>query len=52
MSEGEVVHCVCCHPEGDGMMVQCEVCLTWQHGQCLGIEGEGQVSTYYNTSFF
>jgi len=47
MSEGEVVHCVCCHPEGDGMMVQCEVCLTWQHGQCLGIEGEGQVPDKY-----
>ena len=43
MSEGEVVHCVCSHTEGDGMMVQCESCLTWQHGQCLGIDQEGQV---------
>jgi len=47
MSEGEVVHCVCLHPEGDGMMVQCESCLTWQHGQCLGIEAEGQVPDKY-----
>ena len=44
MSEGEVVHCACLHAEGDGMMVQCESCLTWQHGQCLGLEGEDQVS--------
>eukprot|EP00092_Neocalanus_flemingeri_P040320 GFUD01043915.1.p1 GENE.GFUD01043915.1~~GFUD01043915.1.p1 ORF type:complete len:1327 (+),score=371.71 GFUD01043915.1:99-4079(+) len=47
MSEGEVVHCLCAHPEGDGMMVQCESCLTWQHGQCVGVEGEGQVPDKY-----
>lgn len=47
MSEGELVHCVCSHAEGDGMMVQCESCLTWQHGQCLGIESEGQVPDKY-----
>ena len=44
MSEGEVVHCVCSHTEGDGMMVQCESCLTWQHGQCLGIDNPTQVN--------
>ena len=44
MSEGEVVHCACLHTEGDGMMVQCESCLTWQHGSCLGIENADQVS--------
>ena len=44
MSEGEVVHCVCSHTEGDGMMVQCESCLTWQHGQCLGIDNPNQVN--------
>ena len=43
MSEGEVVHCICQHTEGDGMMVQCESCLTWQHGQCLGIYSPNQV---------
>jgi len=47
MSEGEVVHCACLHAEGDGMMVQCESCLTWQHGQCLGLEGEDQVPDKY-----
>merc|ERR1719187_1881264 len=50
MSEGEVVHCVCSHTEGDGMMVQCESCLTWQHGQCLGIDQEGQVPDKYMCS--
>ena len=43
MSEGEVVHCVCSHTEGDGMMVQCESCLTWQHGACIGVDSEEQV---------
>ena len=44
MSEGEVVHCTCGHTEGDGMMVQCESCLTWQHGGCLGIDSADQVA--------
>ena len=52
MSEGEVVHCVCSHTEGDGMMVQCESCLTWQHGQCLGIDQEGQVGLLSPVSVF
>jgi len=48
MSEGEVVHCTfCLHTEGDGMMVQCESCLTWQHGSCLGIESADQVPEKY-----
>merc|ERR1712117_873889 len=47
MSEGEVVHCACQHTEGDGMMVQCESCLTWQHGSCLGIENADQVPEKY-----
>ena len=34
---------MCGHPDGDGMMVQCEVCLTWQHGACIGVEREEQV---------
>ena len=47
MSEGEVVHCTfCLHTEGDGMMVQCESCLTWQHGSCLGIESADQVNLF------
>ena len=47
MSEGEVVHCTCLHTEGDGMMVQCESCLTWQHGGCLGIDSADQVLEDY-----
>ena len=38
-----MVHCTCSHTEGDGMMVQCESCLTWQHGACLGIDSADQV---------
>ena len=45
MSEGEVVHCTCINTEGDGMMVQCDSCLTWQHGACLGIDSDDQVTS-------
>jgi len=47
MTEEEVVNCVCSHNEGDGMMIQCEICLTWQHGACLGVETEDQVPDKY-----
>ena len=46
MTEEEVVHCVCGRGEGDGLMVQCDVCLTWQHGLCLEIYTEEQVRIY------
>ena len=47
MSEEEVVHCVCGRAEGDGLMLQCDVCLTWQHGLCLAIFSEDQVSQFF-----
>jgi len=50
MEEDEVVNCLCHHPEGDGMMVQCEVCLTWQHGACIGVDCEEQVPDNYTCS--
>merc|ERR1719341_2502370 len=50
MEEDEVVNCRCHHPEGDGMMVQCEVCLTWQHGACIGVDCEEQVPENYTCS--
>merc|ERR1719376_1571027 len=50
MEEDEVVNCRCHHPEGDGMMVQCEVCLTWQHGACIGVDSEEQVPENYTCS--
>ena len=43
MSEEEIVVCHCGRAEGDGLMVQCDLCLTWQHGLCLLIFTEDQV---------
>ena len=34
---------VCVQVDGDGLMVQCEVCLSWQHGHCTGLYLEEQV---------
>ena len=43
----EVVNCACKRTEEDGLMIQCDICLCWQHGYCLGIEEEDQVQDYY-----
>ncbi|RWS25423.1 uncharacterized protein B4U80_00560 [Leptotrombidium deliense] len=43
----EFVHCVCDLKEESGLMIQCEVCLTWQHGQCFNIEKEEDVRDSY-----
>ena len=29
----ELVHCICDFKEESGLMIQCEICLTWQHGK-------------------
>jgi hypothetical protein len=41
------VVCLCGKTEGDGLMVQCDLCLTWQHGTCLNISSEDQVSLFF-----
>ena len=43
----ELVNCSCRRLEEDGLMIQCDICLCWQHGSCLGIEEEDQVPEYY-----
>jgi len=43
----EVVNCHCKRMEEDGLMIQCDICLCWQHGTCLGIEEEDQVQDDY-----
>jgi hypothetical protein len=43
----ELVHCICDYKEESGLMIQCEVCLTWQHGTCFEIEEEQQVPECY-----
>lgn len=43
----ELLHCICDFKEESGLMVQCEVCLTWQHGGCFEIETEEEVPESY-----
>ncbi|XP_019853492.1 PREDICTED: PHD finger protein 20-like isoform X2 [Amphimedon queenslandica] len=36
-SKDDVVHCNCANNLDEGFMIQCDQCLTWQHGECVGI---------------
>lgn len=47
MRQEEIINCVCTYGEEDGLMIQCELCLCWQHGTCHGIEKESQVPEKY-----
>ncbi|XP_019716175.1 PHD finger protein 20-like isoform X1 [Hippocampus comes] len=35
--DSEVVRCVCEVDEENDFMIQCESCLCWQHGTCMGL---------------
>jgi hypothetical protein len=43
LTSEEVVNCTCKRTEEDGLMIQCDICLCWQHGNCLGVDDEDQV---------
>ncbi|GAB0097453.1 uncharacterized protein DMENIID0001_130900 [Sergentomyia squamirostris] len=47
MRQEEIINCLCSFSEEDGLMIQCELCLCWQHGICNGIEKESQVPEKY-----
>lgn len=47
MRKEEVINCICAYAEEDGLMIQCELCLCWQHGFCNGIVKESQVPDKY-----
>lgn len=47
MRQEEIINCLCTYPEEDGLMIQCELCLCWQHGGCNGIEKESEVPDKY-----
>ena len=34
----EVIHCKCGNNVSIGFMIQCEICLCWQHGDCANIK--------------
>ncbi|XP_024944954.1 PHD finger protein 20 isoform X5 [Cephus cinctus] len=43
----EIINCTCGYMEEDGLMIQCDLCLCWQHGHCNGIEREKDVPEKY-----
>ncbi|KAL5235731.1 hypothetical protein ACI65C_003141 [Semiaphis heraclei] len=43
----EVINCSCASNQEDGLMIQCDICLCWQHGYCNKIESEDQVPDNY-----
>ncbi|XP_002137807.2 uncharacterized protein MBD-R2 [Drosophila pseudoobscura] len=47
MRQEEIINCLCEYGEEDGLMIQCELCLSWQHGGCNGIVNESQVPDKY-----
>ncbi|XP_071538942.1 uncharacterized protein [Panulirus ornatus] len=46
-SSAEIINCGCGSTEEEGLMLQCDVCLCWQHGACYNIVGEDQVPDKY-----
>ena len=43
LTSEELVNCTCRRIEEDGLMIQCDICLCWQHGYCVGIDDEDPV---------
>lgn len=44
MRREEIINCHCGFREEDGLMVQCELCLCWQHALCHNIQKESEVT--------
>ncbi|XP_077294797.1 uncharacterized protein LOC143917202 isoform X1 [Arctopsyche grandis] len=47
MKREEIINCHCGFCEEDGLMIQCELCLCWQHAMCHNIERESEVPEKY-----
>ncbi|KAJ3603328.1 hypothetical protein NHX12_031070 [Muraenolepis orangiensis] len=45
-SDQEIVRCVCEVEEENDFMIQCEECLCWQHGTCMGLLEENVPDKY------
>ncbi|KAJ8735021.1 hypothetical protein PYW08_014271 [Mythimna loreyi] len=50
MKREEIINCHCGFREEDGLMVQCELCLCWQHAMCHNIQRECDVPEKYTCS--
>ncbi|XP_015917304.2 uncharacterized protein [Parasteatoda tepidariorum] len=38
--DDEVIRCICNIYKDEGLMIQCEKCLVWQHCDCVGVDGK------------
>uniref|UniRef100_A0A182RML3 MBD domain-containing protein n=1 Tax=Anopheles funestus TaxID=62324 RepID=A0A182RML3_ANOFN len=47
MRKEEIINCLCKVTEEDGLMVQCEMCLCWQHAICQNIRNSSEVPDTY-----
>lgn len=47
MKKEEIINCICGYGEEDGLMIQCELCLCWQHGLCNNIQSSNHVPEKY-----
>ncbi|XP_050073620.1 uncharacterized protein LOC126561487 [Anopheles maculipalpis] len=47
MRKEEIINCICKVTEEDGLMVQCEMCLCWQHAFCQNIRNSAEVPDTY-----
>ncbi|XP_063835345.1 uncharacterized protein LOC135084480 isoform X2 [Ostrinia nubilalis] len=50
MKREEIINCHCGFREEDGLMVQCELCLCWQHGLCHNLRHRLEVPEKYTCS--
>ncbi|XP_065199941.1 PHD finger protein 20 isoform X2 [Planococcus citri] len=47
LDAGEVINCTCGYGFEDGLMMQCDLCLCWQHGACNSVENEEDTPSPY-----
>ncbi|XP_075981208.1 PHD finger protein MBD-R2 isoform X2 [Anticarsia gemmatalis] len=50
MKREEIINCHCGYRDEDGLMVQCELCLCWQHALCHNIQRATDVPEGYTCS--
>ncbi|WVR06403.1 hypothetical protein IAU60_003434 [Kwoniella sp. DSM 27419] len=43
----DITRCVCHKEDIDVMMIQCDECNVWQHGECMGIWGDEEAPDEY-----
>lgn len=41
----DIIRCVCNMPRDEGLMIQCERCLVWQHCDCMGVDTTARHNT-------